>query len=116
MIDWEAIAEETALALEEAGAEGAIIRFSTSGPAYNPTRSNEPPKPCKVMFDEWRDSEVDGTNVLRSDLKVLIANDMGFAPTTEDTFEFGGQQYSIEDVKPVAPAGVAVLYQLQCRL
>lgn len=97
---------------------GALIRAGVpTGPAYN----SEPTEPtehlCNVLYDEFTIDEIDGTLVRASDLKIIVGADkLEIEPTTFDKFKDGdGMIYAILKVTPLRPAGVVVLWELQCR-
>lgn len=103
--------------IERFGQLGAVRRPGTpTGPSYDPTPGTPTDDPARFVITAYMAREVDGTRVLSSDVKVLMApggllND----PTTNDKVIAGSTEYMIVDVSTLAPAGVAVLYTLQCR-
>ena len=127
--DWSAVAAEVAEGIVEAGTSASIIRAGvTTGPDYDPVIGPPITAACKVVYDEWKKSEIDGTLIRRGDRKVLMASS-GFAiaadkdgnflnePSTGDTFKDGetGKPYTIVNVSPLAPAGIVVMWELQLR-
>jgi hypothetical protein len=61
----------------------------------------------------FKNMEIDGTMILKGDKKVLMA--VGVKPTKDDVVSIGGIDHAVLDVQEVSPAGVDVLYKLQCR-
>ena len=57
--------------------------------------------------------EIDGTNILRTDMKVLI--DSRVKPTVDMRLVDGVDEYSIKNVDVVAPGTLAILYRVQAR-
>lgn len=127
--DWTAAAADIAEGISEAGTAASIIRDGvTTGPDYDPVIGPPITAACKVVYDEWKKSEVDGTLIRRGDRKVLMAssgfsiaadNDGNFLnePSTADAFKDGqtGKQYAIVNVSQLAPAGVVLMWELQLR-
>lgn len=115
--DWSAVAVDVAAGLLEAGTSATIVRAGTStGPTHNPTPGVPAEHSCTVVFDQWRADQIDGTLIQRGDLKILVAaSGLAITPTPADTFRHAGKDYAIINVKPLQPAGVAVMYEMQCR-
>jgi hypothetical protein len=65
------------------------------------------------VVTEYRLSEIDGTLVQSGDRKVLSANIQ--EPRVGDALVIALLVYQIVGVRAVAPAGVAVLYEIQVR-
>ena len=115
------IANEVLAALQEAGTEtgdGPLVAQLTAvevgGTPW--TGTSFPPEPVDVtiVIDQfWRD-EIDGTQVRAGDKKVLM-DATGPVPKTGDTLTISGHAHRIEGVMPLAPAGVAVMYEVQAR-
>lgn len=60
--------------------------------------------------------EQDGTNIQRGDKKITFApDDAAMIPKTTHTLSVGNVAYTIINVEPLSPGGVAVLYRLQAR-
>lgn len=56
---------------------------------------------------------IDGTLVLQGDQQAFCAPSV--APVQGDGFVWQGKRHTVVSVKPVAPAGVPVLYEVQIR-
>lgn len=115
--DWDAVAADVAEGLAEAGTAAAIVRAGAStGPAYDPIPGVDVEYPCVVVFDQWKNSEIDGTMIRRGDLKVLVgASGLSIEPGPDDRFKHGGKTYAIINVMPLAPAGTVAMWELQVR-
>lgn len=97
------------------GQTGAIRRQTASGSENNPTFTPTDHE-CTLVTEAYKTSEIDGSRVMASDLKVILAKgDLAISPTTEDKLVIGGVPYSIVDVSPLSPGGVVVLWQMQVR-
>lgn len=115
--DWNSVAIDVAAGLLEAGTAAVIVRpGAPTGPAYDPTPGVPTNHACVVVFDEWRADQIDGTLIRRGDLKILVAaHGLGITPTPADTFRYGGKDYAIINVRPLQPAGVPVMFEVQAR-
>lgn len=73
------------------------------------------------LFSDFKQDEIDGSNVLRSDFKVILSavdpvTELPIAvPNTNMKFLDGVVEYKIIDVRPLRPGGVDVIYTLQVR-
>jgi hypothetical protein len=60
--------------------------------------------------------EIDGSRVLATDKKVLLAKKaLAIEPTTADKLLIGGVSHSVVNVRPVSPAGIVVMWEIQAR-
>ena len=69
---------------------------------------------------EWNNKDVDGTLVRDGDMKLLLspkttAGATLTRPAANDQVTIGGKAYSIVAVKPLSPAGTAVMYECNIR-
>lgn len=94
----------------------ATLRRST-GTAYDPetgtmadTYTDMPTTAAVFAYDQ---KYINGTLVLQGDQRAFCAP--AVAPEQGDRFEWQGSAYTVVAVKPVAPAGVAVLHEAQIR-
>jgi len=62
----------------------------------------------------FKNAEIDGTMVLKSDRKVLMGAGV-VTPETTGLLQIGGATYAIVDVEAITPAGTDVIYKLQAR-
>jgi len=70
----------------------------------------------KVVAYPYEKRLVDRVTILEEDLRAFLAVETGLLePAVGDVFTFNAISYSILDVKPIAPSGVTVLYELQLR-
>ena len=93
-----------------------IVRAGTpTGPTYDPTPGVPVAHPVTVVYDAWRNDQIDGTLIKRGDLKILCAAGT-VTPTPNDIFrDATGAEKSIINVEPLQPGGVAVMYVVQAR-
>ena len=59
--------------------------------------------------------EIDGTLVQRGDRKLLMSVKAGVVPAVSDVAIVGAVRFRVLAVKPLAPGGVTLTYELQCR-
>lgn len=97
------------------GQAGKLLKYTKSGPAYDPVIT-WPEHDCTFAVMEYANREVDGTRVLATDKKVILAKgSLSVDPTTADKLKIGTVEHSIIRVEPLAPGGVTVMFTLQCR-
>lgn len=115
-------AEMTAVAdslIEEFGQLGAIRRSAApTGPGYDPTPGADVDHPARFAIMDYASSQIDGTRVLATDKKALLAvGSLTITPALEDkVVEADGTVYRIiPPLKPLSPAGTVVMYEIQCR-
>jgi hypothetical protein len=102
--------------IAEFGQTGKLRRPTTTGPAYDPTEGSPSDKACTFVVLGYTNREIDGSRVLASDKKVLLAKgSLAIEPTTSDKLLIGGVVHSIVDVSPLSPGGTVVFYEMQVR-
>jgi hypothetical protein len=123
-----AIAAEVAAALAEAGAatgNGPLIGSlkkragNPAAPPQNPFAVATPPTPpapvpVTIIEGSYDLRHIDGVMILATDRKVMM-DATGPVPAPGDTLEIGGLDHAIISVRPEAPGGVALMYEVQCR-
>lgn len=110
--------------LQEFGAPSALRRVTnTGGTGFEPTQTTTdyPTVACVLNYTRRYPSYVQNSDVLITDRRGLVSagplNALGVTGITPfDTLVFGTTVYKIIDAKPIAPAGVPVLYDLQLRV
>lgn len=96
------------------GTDGSIRREMNSGASYDPIVSVTD-YPCKLVVLEYDDSKVDGTLVKRTDKLIYLSTaGLTITPTEADKI-IAGQTFTIASIKPLSPAGVTVLFEIQAR-
>ena|SRR3990172_3335408 len=103
--------------IEEFGADATLKRvtagtYSADTGGAAPTESSSPVM-C-VVFD-FANKDIDGTLVISGDKDCYMRVKGGVAPRTGDVLVWDGMDYRVVGFKPLAPALVAVLWQLQLR-
>lgn len=98
------------------GQSATLRRPTSSGTAYNPTPGQPDDHPVTVVVLDYDRREIDGTRILATDRKVLLAvGNLAIEPATSDKAVIGGVEHSIIDIQPLNPGGLVILYQLQVR-
>lgn len=64
---------------------------------------------------EYQQREVDGSLIQSGDRRVLIAPDLGVLPQSGDVLTLGASRLEVVDSRPLQPAGVVVLHEVQAR-
>lgn len=86
-------------------------RNATTGVAAQ-TVTNFTGIPAAIVV--FKNNEIDGTKILKSDRKVLMAGTVA-VPDPRDLIIVGSDTYAIMDVEAVSPAGTDVIYKIQAR-
>lgn len=98
------------------GQEAVLSRPTSTGPAHNPVEGEPDTYSVRIVVETYRQNEIDGTRVLRSDLKVMMSKGaLAIEPETTDQLLIGGQAHAIVDVRPVSPGGVVLYFEIQAR-
>lgn len=119
------IAAEVATGLADAGAEtgtgaqlvGVLMR-EPEQPAnpWDPPPTGDPETfDVTVIKTKFQIRQIDGEMIKATDDRLLV-DATGPEPRLTDKLKVGGNTYSIMNVWPIAPGGVAVLYILQGRI
>lgn len=102
--------------IAEFGQSATLRRPTNSGDAWNPTEGEPEDHAVTIVVTDYRLADVDGSRVLATDRKALLAKgDLAIEPSTSDQLLIGGVSHSIIDVKPLSPGGTVVLWELQVR-
>lgn len=117
----EDLAAEVAAALREAGAavgDGALLATLTRTPQKVNPWDAAPADPTThsvaVVVAAYSTGQVDGTLIQAQDRRVLIEA-AGVSPAAHDMLTIGGVVYNIITVATLAPGGVDLMYEAQCR-
>jgi hypothetical protein len=117
MTDYAAKAKSASNMIRRSGQEMSLVYGSVSG--YG---AGVPDTPGDVteypwgVVTEYSDRDLANTQIKVGDKKVILEAIEGMPePQTKDTLVIGTVEHSIVNVKPVSPAGVAVIYEIQVR-
>jgi len=64
---------------------------------------------------EYNQREVDGSLIQSGDRRVLIAPNLGTMPQSGDVVTLGAYRLEVVESRPLQPAGVVVLHEVQAR-
>lgn len=88
----------------------------------NPTAPNKPPIRTPVVlqanavFLDIDEKLIDGTLIKQGDMKVLLSClEVTLPPQFKGTITQGADIWSIEQIKPLNPGGIRLIYTLQVR-
>lgn len=114
---YSALAADALALLEEFGQAVTLTR-RTAG-AYNPgsgaaTVTETAQSGTGAVFD-YDARRIDGTQVLFGDKQLILAAVGITAPQVGDEVTVGGVEYAITAIKPLAPAGTVVIYEINLR-
>jgi hypothetical protein len=101
--------------IDRFGQAVSVRRFAATGDAWNPTRTYVDHATTGAVV-EYANAEIDGTRVLETDRKCFSkVGSLTITPAVGDRLVVGSDDLAIVSVKPLNPAGVAVMYELQVR-
>ncbi len=97
------------------GQTGTVTRLVNTGTSYDPTQTPTTFS-CQLVVLDYEDSKVDGTMIKRSD-KMIYVSTAGLTSGLEqsDKITVGVEEYSIERLKPLNPAGTLLYWEVQGR-
>lgn len=121
--NWPAIAAEVDAALKSVGSTDAgftAVLSQTTVTGGNPWdpgsgSSTTVNTDVTVVVSEYALSEIDGTTIQAGDRKVLMTATAGVAPKPSNVLTISGTAYTVINAMPLAPAGIAVMYEVQAR-
>lgn len=102
--------------IEEFGQAAVLRSFSATGEQYDPTPSAPVDVDVIAVVLDYALREIDGTRVLATDKKALVAvGDITDPPTPAHRLVVAGVEHAIVSVTTLAPAGTVVMWTLQVR-
>lgn len=115
MEDWTAIASEVADAIASVGFAATLTRPSATGPV-TPWDTTPPGDPdtfsVTVIDDGIVDRYIPGTLTTRR-VRVLTIGATGVVPAKADKITVRGVTHEIEAVKPFAPGGTDLIFEIE---
>lgn len=110
--DWASIAAEVAGGIAEVGMTAAIRRQTLGGPSYDPSITITD-HACELVVLDIDLSKIDGTLIELADKMAYVSTaGLTIEPTTADKIVIAGKEHAIKNVKPLAPAGVTVYWEI----
>jgi hypothetical protein len=112
-VDWDGIAAEVSEAIAEVGF-AAVLRKKTGGPAtpWDEGAATQSDSEVTVLDDRIREAYVAGTLVTVRRRMLTISTE-GARPEKADQIQVRGKWFEIEEVMPLAPGGVDLLYDVE---
>lgn len=117
-MDYAALAARSAALIAANGAP-CQLRRAVAG-EYDPGVGEVDDKGTKVfntkaVRGEFKRSDIDGTEILATDVRLYVAPDLATTPAPGDQIVFDGAQYTVVNSRPLKPATVVLLHDVQCR-
>lgn len=113
--DYAKTAETAERLITRFGTAAAIVRSTSTGDAWSPTITDTD-YACEVVVTNYAQSAIDGTLIHQNDRKVLLSTKgLTITPTDGDKITVAGLTFEIVSLKPLAPGGVNVLWEVQAR-
>lgn len=109
-MDWSGIAAEVEEAIGEVGFSATLEKKTTTGPAYDPTITATSHQ-ITVIDDAQRVRDADGTLVGQT-MRTLTVATGSATPAKGDRVQVLGEWREIAEVRPLAPGGVALLWEV----
>ena len=103
--------------IERFGVAGTLRRRTTTGPEYDPTEGNPVNHACRFVVSDYSATEIDGTRVLATDKKVMLAKgSLTVEPRLSDLLvDAASSSYKIVAINPLQPGPDTVMWELQVR-
>lgn len=98
----------------------AVMHRSAGQGHYNPETGaveggNAQSWPCVVLIEDYSAQDIDGTLIQASDRRLSVAPGIAEIPKPGDVFDLPSGRVTAVRVMPLAPAGIAALYEVQAR-
>lgn len=95
-----------------------VLMVVTSGqydPATGTASSSSTTHAGHGFADNYKQSDIDGSLVRQSDMRVYLDALIGVTPKTGDMLDIGGVSYAVVISRPMPPVGIIVLHDVQVR-
>lgn len=115
--DYTRSATTAAKLIAKFGQAGSFKRTAAgTGPAYDPGDGATTSHACTLVDLEYNDHEIDGTLIRTGDKKVFVSTSgVSITPAVSDRLVIGDASYEIMSIKPLAPGGTVVFWEIQAR-
>lgn len=118
MFDYAGLAGDAAALIAEFGTT-AVLRRSVAGdydPNFGEVDDNGTQTFTTVgVRTSFRKSDVDGTQILATDVRLLLSPSLAVTPQSGDVIVFAGETYTVVASTPLNPAGIVLLHDVQAR-
>lgn len=113
MIDWHEIREEAALAIAEAGQVAMLIKpGAMTGPEYDPRPGPATEHQITVVDENQMQRDQSGTLIGEAVHALIVSTSAGVEPEQADRVRIGGRTLEITEVRPLAPGGTVLLWEV----
>lgn len=115
MIDWHEIREEAALAIAEAGQVATLVKpGATTGPEWDPQPGPATEHQITVVDENQMQRDQSGTLIGEAVHALIVSTAGGIVPERQDRVRLAnGRDLEIIDVRPTAPGGVVLLWEVR---
>lgn len=115
--DYAETAETAAELLTEFGAMVTLTRITPGGydPSTGTVVNTEVTHTAAGVKLEYEQRLIDGTNILQGDQRVYLDPLIAEAPQAGDKLNVGTEVFNVVRSRPLAPAGIVVLHDVQVR-
>lgn len=118
MFDYDSLAADAAGLIEEFGAPTSLERAIAGDydVALGEVDDNGTQLyTTKAVRSQWKLSDIDGTNIRANDIRLLVSPSLATEPKIGDTIVFDSMRLTVVNSRPVKPALVVCLHDVQCR-
>ncbi len=111
------VAQTASELLKEFGAPVTLVRVTRGAydPATGTVATSEVEHVASGVKLDYEQRMVDGSSILRGDQRVYLGPFIAAAPQAGDRMTVGGKEFTVVASRPLAPAGVVVLHDVQVR-
>ena len=115
--DYISTARDAAALLAEFGAPVTLTRITAGvyDPATGTVVNTEVAHTANGVKLDYSQFHIDGTNILQGDQRVYLDPLIAAAPQAGDTLTIGTEVFTVVASRPLNPAGVVVLHDVQIR-
>ena len=113
MIDWHEIREEAALAIAEAGQVATLVKpGATTGPEWDPQPGPATEHQITVVDENQMQRDQSGTLIGEAVHALIVSTSAGVEPEQADRVRIAGRVLEITEVRPLAPGGTVLLWEV----
>ena len=116
-VDYAAKAQAADRMIRSVGAAGVLVSTgaATYDPATGTTAAAETRQDVQMVAFAYPQRFIDGSAIRQGDLQAFVSAVGINTPKPGDRIEWGGVSYAVVSVKPLSPALVSVLFEVQIR-
>lgn len=115
--DYSETAATAAELLAEFGAQVTLTRITPGvyDPATGTVSQTGATHTASGVRLDYEQRYIDGTNIMQGDQRVYLSPTIAVAPQTGDRLTVGAEVFNVVASRPLSPAGVVVLHDVQVR-